>query len=288
LFTKIIFETINRIDDKLLDNLDTIEYLKWIGHTLGIWYRGNVSYGGFGITGILATYTSLNRLIVPTTAPAAGDALDEKSIANVLTNIDINPDGSNSSLVVVSRGSPWVRALHNALVTSLSWAGPTNSPTYAAANNAIIQAAYDALDLDTVEKLDVNRRIKKELVGTLSYMKRQSSLAEHDNGAMSNGRYADDMRVPNSNQVVTVNEADEIADKLLELGRLRFDTVIVRNLVFIVNMYRSLRLKLNKELTYNKEIVSRAQSIVRPEITEYMNNQVWAEENPYQYARTLL
>jgi len=56
---------------------------------------------------------------------------------------------------------------------------------------------------------------------------------------------------------------------LENIGRLRFDTTIVRNLFFIVNILRVTRLKLNRELTASRNVVVNSHYAVNPSITEY-------------------
>jgi hypothetical protein len=55
-------------------------------------------------------------------------------------------------------------------------------------------------------------------------------------------------------------------------GRARFDTVLIRNLTFIVNLYRSVRLKLQKDLTYSKDIITKSLPITRNQLTEFSGN----------------
>jgi hypothetical protein len=53
------------------------------------------------------------------------------------------------------------------------------------------------------------------------------------------------------------------------IGRMRFDTSIVRNLFFIVNVLRLTRLKLNRELTSSRNIIVNSHYAVNPTVTEY-------------------
>ena len=70
---------------------------------------------------------------------------------------------------------------------------------------------------------------------------------------------------------VAVNEN---LKKMLQLiGKLRFNTRFIRNLFFLVNLYRSLRLKLRMDLTYSKNIVVKSHAVVRPDNTEFRLNQ---------------
>jgi hypothetical protein len=73
-----------------------------------------------------------------------------------------------------------------------------------------------------------------------------------------------------------VHHADvtPIRDVLAVVGRLRFDTVFIRNLIFIVNLYRSVRMKLQRDLVYNKDVILKSAPITRPQLTEFYGNQV--------------
>jgi hypothetical protein len=53
------------------------------------------------------------------------------------------------------------------------------------------------------------------------------------------------------------------------IGRRRFDSTIIRNLFFIVNVLRITRLKLNRELSSDRNVVVNSHYSVAPGITEY-------------------
>ena len=53
------------------------------------------------------------------------------------------------------------------------------------------------------------------------------------------------------------------------VGKARFDTRLVRNLVFITNVQRVLRLRLSQELTEYRNVLAKSHSAVNPGITEY-------------------
>ncbi|GFR88353.1 polyprotein pp220 [Elysia marginata] len=53
------------------------------------------------------------------------------------------------------------------------------------------------------------------------------------------------------------------------IGKARFDTRIVRNLFFITNIQRIMRLKLNQELTQYRNVLVSNHSVVNPGVTEY-------------------
>jgi len=71
---------------------------------------------------------------------------------------------------------------------------------------------------------------------------------------------------------------DASTKELQNIGRQRLDTVAIRNIIFIVNLYRTVRMKLQRDLNYSKDIILRSASITRPEITEFYANQVWSDQ----------
>jgi hypothetical protein len=54
-----------------------------------------------------------------------------------------------------------------------------------------------------------------------------------------------------------------------QVGKLRFDTTIVRNLFFVSNVQRLLRLKMQQELTMYRNVLVSSHQMVNPGITEY-------------------
>ncbi len=56
---------------------------------------------------------------------------------------------------------------------------------------------------------------------------------------------------------------------LLDIGKARFDTTLVRNLFFITNVVRLLRLNLNRELTQSRNVLLASHFAVAPGVTEY-------------------
>lgn len=81
----------------------------------------------------------------------------------------------------------------------------------------------------------------------------------------------DNENVFNPAQIQSADVSD-VSDILGIVGRLRFDTVFIRNLIFIVNLYRSVRLKLSKDLTYNRDVVLKSAAITRAGNTEFRGN----------------
>jgi hypothetical protein len=63
---------------------------------------------------------------------------------------------------------------------------------------------------------------------------------------------------------------------LQTIGKLRSQTVFVRNLIFMVNVYRLLRLKLRKDLVYDRGLIVRGHALVRESNTEFDRNQDYA------------
>lgn len=80
----------------------------------------------------------------------------------------------------------------------------------------------------------------------------------------------------NIKQIKSV-DVTEIKQELAIVGRLRFDTIFIRNLIFIVNLYRSVRMKLQRDLIYNKDIIQRSASITSAQLTEFFGNQVYRD-----------
>ena len=82
----------------------------------------------------------------------------------------------------------------------------------------------------------------------------------------------------------------EIKARLECIGRMRFDTRLVRNLFFITNVLRLVRLKLNRELTQSRSVLTSAHTAVAPGLTEYGTdpfgpNEVYGSTLPNGYDR---
>lgn len=104
-----------------------------------------------------------------------------------------------------------------------------------------------------------------------------------DDGVGIQGKPAgDNANVLDPNQVKSVAIPADLRNVLAVVGRLRFDTVLIRNLVFIVNLYRSVRMKLQRDLTYNKDVITRSAPITRVQLTEFYGNQVDHEKQSYK------
>jgi hypothetical protein len=83
-------------------------------------------------------------------------------------------------------------------------------------------------------------------------------------------------------QVGVVRLANIAAGKeLYDAGAARYNTTIVRQLLFITNLYRLVRLRLQRDLVYSKEVIMRSVPITRNEITELNGNSL-AKQNAYE------
>jgi hypothetical protein len=91
--------------------------------------------------------------------------------------------------------------------------------------------------------------------------------------------------------VVKVDAANaENVIRLERIGRLRFDTRFVRNLFFITNVLRLVRLKVNRELTHSRNVIVQSHSAIAQSVTEYgfdpyTPNEVYASTLPDSTSR---
>lgn len=69
-----------------------------------------------------------------------------------------------------------------------------------------------------------------------------------------------------ANDHALLNTIKSISDK-------RRDSTIIRNLIFIVNLYRSVRLKMHKDLVYNRDIILKSAEITNYDLTEFKGNE---------------
>src|SRR5208282_3338482 len=114
---------------------------------------------------------------------------------------------------------------------------------------------------------------------TLHYLG-TNNMPESDDSDLGAVIEPDNKNVFNPKQIKAV-DVSTIGDILMRVGRLRFDTVFVRNLIFIVNLYRSVRHKLSKDLTYNRDIILKSSAITRPDTTEFRGNNVDTPRRSY-------
>ena len=84
-------------------------------------------------------------------------------------------------------------------------------------------------------------------------------------------------------EIKSVALKDGVKDTLKAYGKLRFDTKLVRNLVWLTNIQRVMRLKLRKDLTwYNSKVVSDHASIASS-VTELYSKDMNVNPNMYNY-----
>lgn len=100
------------------------------------------------------------------------------------------------------------------------------------------------------------------------------------------GRHNDAERISSATALTTVATAQHLRGLLKTIGKLRFDTILVRNLMFIVNAYRTLRLRLRNDLMYNKSIVLNSNAVTREDNTEFILHQTRGESAEYSRARS--
>lgn len=68
---------------------------------------------------------------------------------------------------------------------------------------------------------------------------------------------------------MTVNVGNAAKDRLENVGTYRWNTRVVRNLFFITNVVRLVRLKLSRELTQNRNVIVNSHDAVSAGVTEY-------------------
>lgn len=61
-------------------------------------------------------------------------------------------------------------------------------------------------------------------------------------------------------------------DVLQDTGEHRFDTVLIRNLILVVNLYRTVRMRLQQDLVYSRDVVLKSAPITREQLTEFRGN----------------
>lgn len=106
---------------------------------------------------------------------------------------------------------------------------------------------------------------------TLHYLSTGSARFPEDS---EDSRDTLDNQFVDSSQVHAV-DVKEISSMLYKNGILRFNTVIVRNLIFLVNLYRSIRYKLQKDLFYDADrVIKKSAPILSPDSTEFSGNAI--------------
>ncbi len=88
----------------------------------------------------------------------------------------------------------------------------------------------------------------------------------------------DNANVVSASQVKSVAINPAVQPILAELSKLRLDSRLIRNLIFIVNLYRAVRVKLQRDLTYDREVIQSSAAITKDSITEFFGNQLLGTE----------
>jgi hypothetical protein len=96
----------------------------------------------------------------------------------------------------------------------------------------------------------------------MSYLQDYENDDNSKNGALVNIAYSN----TSGEQKIKANKLKQI---IHNVGYTRFNTNIVRNLFFISNILRIVRLQINREFTQNRNILKSSHFAISPSITEY-------------------
>ena len=109
---------------------------------------------------------------------------------------------------------------------------------------------------------------------------RQPNRAARDNTETAlryqkdiSGRESASEFLPESSALVTKPVTAAGKNALVALGKERFNTVFIRNLVFMTNAYRSLNYRLRHDLMYNKSVIVNSNAVTREDNTEFVADQ---------------
>ena len=102
---------------------------------------------------------------------------------------------------------------------------------------------------------------------------KSSSLSDERKSEYGAVLEPDNENVLDSSQVHKV-DVNAIRRVLSTIGALRFDTIFVRNLIFIVNLYRTVRVKLHVILSIVKILLQDPRQLLRDSLTEFRGNRV--------------
>jgi hypothetical protein len=137
-------------------------------------------------------------------------------------------------------------------------------------------------------------REKIDNLGVLQFNKKLHWLDKNTTDVVSDlpgvvqGSQIDNINVMNNQQISRSTDVpNELAQILHALSRLRFDTTFIRNLIFITNLYRSVRMKLARDLNYSKEVITRSIPITQSSITEFYDNDV-DQQRTVQYDQQMM
>jgi hypothetical protein len=135
---------------------------------------------------------------------------------------------------------------------------------------------------ETATTFDINMATVSTQLTALMDRTSQKDYTNYSNSSINNDiLFKEVLHFKNemNNKFESVKITDnKLASDLRDIGVRRLDTVIIRNIIFIVNLYRTVRLKLQRDLNYNKDIILKSAAITRPEITEFYGNQMWHDQ----------
>jgi len=105
----------------------------------------------------------------------------------------------------------------------------------------------------------------------------KSTVGDHGAGTATSGRIVkltyltpgNDMNEEGSSIIKEVSIDYNHRMALEQIGKMRFDTRFIRNVFFITNVVRILRLKLNRELTQSRNVLVSSHMSVAAGVTEY-------------------
>jgi hypothetical protein len=81
-------------------------------------------------------------------------------------------------------------------------------------------------------------------------------------------------RVSATGDRYTINHGFNKKHTAVPASAVRFNTALIRNITFIVNLFRIVRMKFHRDVVYSRDIVLRSAQVSRPEITEFRENEV--------------
>ncbi len=110
-----------------------------------------------------------------------------------------------------------------------------------------------------------------------------ASMSTHD--LPSSLHYFSAVSAPNNGKKLRINPSrdGEIKEVTMEggalpinkvIGWLRFHSILTRNLIFVTNLYRVVRLKLHRDLVYSRDIIKKSAAMTKHSLTEFYNNQM--------------
>lgn len=141
--------------------------------------------------------------------------------------------------------------------------------------NAIIAQLYDMYSAGTI---DINH-VKTVLTALLTAVVADANRSSDENHLLRNNGSLSYPEVKDGRVVVQNVELDQDKRSYLSiLGKFRFDTTFVRNLFFLCNIQRVMRMVLRDELAYLESPVVTASHVVNRQITDYANNEVYTPE----------